>query len=291
MEKSRTPIIPYIRFGSSLNKSLSNFSFHTKVQKYMWSFSGRFAVYFCGLFLLSILVPYTISLVNDEVKPLLPSLTYAGSGTMRSGLASIGMFFTAIVGSLMISVRYVCTSGLNENEMWKLTLLNKLGLAVGYVFFSGFVILASFPIKSDNSPVEIWENPVYLAHMVGAFLVFFFGAFYLSIQTVISLFYYDQNRMLVWIRFVIFIICAVCFITSSLSTLPKSQKTFESKNLDTGVFSKLFAQQKLIASICEWILVFFFAMFFLTFVKEGKSVETSISFRQVTTNEQITVLT
>ncbi|KAF8790052.1 hypothetical protein HNY73_005134 [Argiope bruennichi] len=71
MEKFRSASVPHIKFESP-RKPFPHFSFHTRVMQCGWKHSGKFALLFSALVILSILLPYTFALIAGNVRPLLP---------------------------------------------------------------------------------------------------------------------------------------------------------------------------------------------------------------------------
>ncbi|GFS36389.1 uncharacterized protein NPIL_571101 [Nephila pilipes] len=212
------------------------------------------------------------------------------SDSAQSGICSVALYAISVIGSVMITVRYVHVSSQNETKNWRLSLLNKLGLSTGYISFTGLVIVASFPIRLDKERQDLWDSSVLIPPLLGAFFAFFCGALYLLFQTAISLFYYEGNRRIVLTRFGFFMICAVCFATSTLSTMLRDKQLSPSNMyLQSDVMSKFISEPDLLSSLCEWVMVFFFALYFLTFVRESETISVVITFRQFLTRRRISL--
>ncbi|GIY57076.1 uncharacterized protein CEXT_109131 [Caerostris extrusa] len=212
------------------------------------------------------------------------------SDITQSGICSVALYFIAIIGSVMISVRYVHVSSQNETKNWRLNVLNKLGLSIGYVSFSGLVVVASFPVRMDPGKQLLWDPPVLLLPLMGAFFAFFFGALYLLLQTAISLFFYEGNGRLVLLRFVFFIICSTCFTTSTLTTMFMDKKPpSDGIYLQSDVMTKFISEPNVVSSLSEWLMVLFFALYFLTFVRESESISVAITFRHLLTGRRISL--
>ncbi|KFM63883.1 hypothetical protein X975_21615, partial [Stegodyphus mimosarum] len=71
----------------------------------------------------------------------------ASAEPSQNGIFNIMLYITAIIGGVMVSVRYVHVSSQNESRNWRLNVLNKLGLTSGFVSFGGLIVVASFPVS------------------------------------------------------------------------------------------------------------------------------------------------
>ncbi|GFT40023.1 uncharacterized protein NPIL_448471 [Nephila pilipes] len=71
MEKFRSASVPHIRLELP-RQPFPHFSIHTRVMQCGWKHSGKFALLFSALTILSILIPYTFALIAGDIRPLLP---------------------------------------------------------------------------------------------------------------------------------------------------------------------------------------------------------------------------
>ncbi|CAL1291084.1 unnamed protein product, partial [Larinioides sclopetarius] len=255
-----------------------------------WKYSGKFALLFSALIILSILIPYTFALISGNVRPLLPLIRQNDSDITQSGICSVALYIIAVIGSIMISVRYVHVSSQNEARNWRLKILNKLGLSIGFVSFIGLIIVAAFPVNIDLGKKELWDPSVLVPPLMGAFFAFFFGALYMLFQTAISLFFYEGNGRIVMIRFILFMACSICFATSTLTTMFGNKKTTSDNiYIQADAMMKYVMEPNVLSSLCEWLMVLFFAVYFLTFVRESESISVAITFRHLITGRRISL--
>ncbi|GBM12188.1 hypothetical protein AVEN_20999-1 [Araneus ventricosus] len=227
------------------------FSIHTRVMQCGWKHSGKFALLFSALIILSILIPYTFALIAGNVRPLLPLIRQNDSDITQSGICSVALYIIAVIG---------------------------------------LIIVAAFPVNIDLGKQELWDPSVLVPPLMGAFFAFFFGALYMLFQTAISLFFYEGNGRIVMFRFILFMVCSICFATSTLSTMFGNKKTTSDNiYIQTDAMMKFVMEPNVLSSLCEWLMVLFFAVYFLTFVRESESISVAITFRHLITGRRISL--
>ncbi|XP_050510016.1 DNA damage-regulated autophagy modulator protein 2-like isoform X2 [Diabrotica virgifera virgifera] len=126
---------------------------------------------------LTVFITFTVSVLTEHVRPLLPYISDTGTWAPESCIFGIMLTFGSIFLLIIVYVRYRYLQEVQRKNNYSPTLrkINKAGLYVGYVSIFGCLIVANFQVSET-----------FIVHNLGAFSCFGCGAIYQVIQVILS---------------------------------------------------------------------------------------------------------
>ncbi|KAJ8932278.1 hypothetical protein NQ314_014770 [Rhamnusium bicolor] len=218
-------------------------------------------------FPLTFIITYTLSVVNENVKPLFPYISDTGSWSPESCIFGILLTTGAIFMWIIIYVRYRQVRELCEKNDFKSYThkLNKISLYLACIASYGLIVVANFQVTN-----------VLVVHLIGAGMCFGLGTLYQILQVVISFLIYPTfgKKSINIFRAFCTVICIITLTLTSgfalVSILQFTGDDLTKWGKEDGGYDF-----HLVSTIAEWILAIFTQFFLVTYTEEFKLVEFS----------------
>ncbi|XP_061582979.1 DNA damage-regulated autophagy modulator protein 2b [Cololabis saira] len=213
----------------------------------------------------SFIFAYITAVVLRHVDPFVPYISDTGTMAPERCVFGIMLDVSAFLGMATMYVRYKQVEGLIGESELGLQRLNRVGLVLGWISSFGMCVVANFQ-----------KTTLFSMHLVGAVLTFGFGALYILVQTLASL--YMQPHIHSKNIYVVRLVIGVWTLTSIISMFVSSVIMYSSlpgvdvpRKLhwipgETGYTAHI------ISTVSEWSLAFSFISFFLTYIRDFQKI-------------------
>ncbi|XP_070709892.1 DNA damage-regulated autophagy modulator protein 1 [Pempheris klunzingeri] len=201
------------------------------------------------------IISYLIAIFRRDVDLIFPYISDTGANPPESCIFGLMTFISACAGIATIYARYKFVEKLSEETRVVQPCLNKAALWIGMISCLGMCIVATFQ-----------ETTVMIAHDIGALLFFLSGILYIILQSAISYHAYPfgSSMNVCWTRLGIAIIATLAFFPTVICAALVKHATLHRDTKDEDY------PFQLSSSVCEWIVVFSFICFFLTYIEDFK---------------------
>lgn len=220
-------------------------------------------------------VCFCIAYWQGHVSIYVPFISETGGKLPESGIFTFVLCIAAFLGFFSMVIRYLIIYKLNSQRSKMINILNKIALLVGCLSLCGMIIVGCYPVYS-----------IMKIHLVGAFLSFFSMIFYGFIQMLISLIMQPRiyRSRIFQIRLAICIF-ALSFLIGMIMSILKGTPLWSSTygivdNMATKMPEDQGFALLLTTTICEWMLLYSFLSFILSFVTDFRMFTIDISIRE-----------
>ncbi|XP_061178615.1 DNA damage-regulated autophagy modulator protein 2-like [Saccostrea echinata] len=210
-------------------------------------------------------VTYILSVVRNDVNPVLPYISDTGTTPYESCLFSFFLNISAIAAFCTMYIRYRWIR-MVSNEERSLRCYNILSLMFGWFSSLGLGLVANFQ-----------ETNLEGVHMTGAAMTIGFGILYMYLHTVLS-YKMSDTLTLSRVRLAMSISCTITAASFLIATLvAKAQRSSATDPLHWKSSDKGYPAH-VTAAISEWLTCIVFLLFFATFVQDFKRTSASVTF-------------
>lgn len=233
-----------------------------------WIRPHHYIVLLGSLSMIAFFTAYGIAVSANHVNALFPYISETGTKAPESCVFGFLLNLSSLLAFICMFIRHENYSDQNFIQSSRVTLLNDVGMIIGFLSALGMCVVANFQ-----------ETNVLSVHLVGACMVFGFGVMYCWIHSYLSYksLAYGMNRICtVWLRFIMsfFVTCfmILTFVGASIASLKwkngnhRNDTMLEWKKSDPGY------DWHLTSTFSEWLMAIFFICYFFTFYQEFRKI-------------------
>ncbi|XP_050510015.1 DNA damage-regulated autophagy modulator protein 1-like isoform X1 [Diabrotica virgifera virgifera] len=214
---------------------------------------------------LTVFITFTVSVLTEHVRPLLPYISDTGTWAPESCIFGIMLTFGSIFLLIIVYVRYRYLQEVQRKNNYSPTLrkINKAGLYVGYVSIFGCLIVANFQVSET-----------FIVHNLGAFSCFGCGAIYQVIQVKLSFKMYPTigHRKNNIFRAVVTAISCLTFITTFICAA-LSIRYFTGTDMTKWKQEDGGYEFHIASAVSEYVLVISTVLHIVTYFYEFRTIE------------------
>ncbi|XP_065058717.1 DNA damage-regulated autophagy modulator protein 1-like [Rhopilema esculentum] len=235
-----------------------------------WIRPHHFIVLMVSALMVSFFTAYGMSVNSDHVNPLLPYISETGTTAPESCIFGLFLNIGAFFSFICMFIRH--ENYANYTSHRSCHLLNDIGLFVGFFSAFGLCIVANFQ-----------ETNILTVHLIGAGMTFACGVAYCWVHSYLTYKSYENglnSRLTIYLRFLISFFVTVFFIFVFVGA---SFANLEWANGKTGNSTKMHWTDELpgynwhlTSTFSEWLMAFFFIIFFTTFFQEFRKIRLSV---------------
>ncbi|XP_077517771.1 DNA damage-regulated autophagy modulator protein 1-like [Amblyomma americanum] len=216
--------------------------------------------------LLAILVPYAISVYLGDTPAILPFISDAGGDPPQSILFGLLLSATSFIGAIGMCMKYLMVRHQNWNPVdVRVEQVNRWSCTGGVLVCLGGIIVSLSPtghLRRDCT----WYSSMFVPHMIGACMVFGIG--YATTLMHLYLHYLTEPRWktspLFYVRALLSTVGIVAMMITAFNWLLFDMTLM----IPPSGRGKVYPQGMLGAVIAEWIMVFIFQSYVLTYIPD-----------------------
>lgn len=216
--------------------------------------------------LLSMLVPYAISVYLGDSPAILPFISDAGGDPPQSIVFGLLLSATCFVGAVGMYMKYLMVRKQTQHSTdVRVEQVNRWSCMGGVLVCLGGIIVSLSPtghLRKDCT----WYWPMFVPHMIGACMIFGIG--YATTLMHLYLQYLTDQRWktspLFYVRALLSIVGITALIITGFNWLLFDMALM----VPASGRGKVYPQGMLGAVIAEWVMVFIFQSYVLTYVPD-----------------------
>ena len=218
---------------------------------------------------------YSISVSTGSVNPIFPYISDTGTTPPASCFFGLFLNMSAAFGAVAIYIRHrhVEAKNMNHHGMHK---LNDISMLLGLLSCLGMMIVACFQWSVAGT-----------THLIGALMVFLLGGIYCWCQSVLSFkcISIPTSKVLMFTRALLSSVAVVGLVMTIMFTAFANRELFKAGyNATTFDWEKRLHWsskypgygQHLVSVFSEWMMCFAFLLFFATYYKDFKNLDTKV---------------
>lgn len=218
----------------------------------------------CFSLLVTLFVPYAISVIYKHVRPVWPYISETGKKPPESCYFAELMFLSIVVIGFTLYLRFLQLSMqiVEVTCCFVYQRFNAACLVLAIIILFGLSFVANFQISTIPQ-----------VHLAGAYFVFVGGFLYIFFQTILSAMVNDKDvigyRLNIFRVVLCFVYIALFVMTSVCTRLSRQNYKVHKKGF-VFVPGEPHYTEHIIATISQWLLVLVVGVFIMTFTYEFK---------------------